>query len=187
MIMCIFCSGDQASAFLHDRLSAAIAEALPPANVLASTGRTLDDETVRVALQAAFSATDAALLRELPPSCDAGSTATTVLRLGRRLVCANTGDSRSVLCREDGAGGITVVALSDDHKPSKPDEKVCPLSDFAKLISRISGEEGKARDEIYERNFCLKRCPIFQARIMKRGGLVLKNRLQVGTGTRPLL
>ena len=37
----------------------------------------------------------------------------------RRLLVANLGDSRCALVRSDGSA----VALSDDHKPNRPDEK----------------------------------------------------------------
>jgi protein phosphatase 2C family protein 2/3 len=42
----------------------------------------------------------------------------TVLISSNRIVCANTGDSRAVLCRSSG----TVVPLSEDHKPTGPNE-----------------------------------------------------------------
>lgn len=37
---------------------------------------------------------------------------------GRRIVCANAGDSRAIIVRKDGS----VVRLSRDHKPGMPDE-----------------------------------------------------------------
>ena len=37
---------------------------------------------------------------------------------GRRIVCANVGDSRAIIVRKDGS----VVRLSRDHKPGMPDE-----------------------------------------------------------------
>jgi len=48
-----------------------------------------------------------------------GSTACSVTLVGgRRIVCANAGDSRAIVVRRDG----TVVRLSRDHKPGMPDE-----------------------------------------------------------------
>ena len=49
---------------------------------------------------------------------ESGSTAATLLVLGDRLFCANVGDSRVVLSRSRG-----VIPLSDDQKPSRPDEQ----------------------------------------------------------------
>eukprot|EP00250_Pteridium_aquilinum_P027335 c346_g1_i1 orf=322-1185(-) len=49
---------------------------------------------------------------------DAGSTASTAILVGNRLLVANVGDSRAVVCR---AG--TAYALSDDHKPNRKDER----------------------------------------------------------------
>eukprot|EP00957_Ditylum_brightwellii_P055687 4219514-Ditylum_brightwellii.AAC.1 len=47
-----------------------------------------------------------------------GSTAATIVLMGRRLFAANVGDSRVVLCRSGGQ----CVELTSDHKPSRPDE-----------------------------------------------------------------
>jgi len=48
-----------------------------------------------------------------------GSTAVAATLVGgRRIVCANAGDSRAIVVRRDG----TVVRLSRDHKPGVPDE-----------------------------------------------------------------
>lgn len=48
-----------------------------------------------------------------------GTTACTVSLVGgKRIVCANAGDSRAIVVRKDGS----VVRLSRDHKPGMPDE-----------------------------------------------------------------
>jgi serine/threonine protein phosphatase PrpC len=47
-----------------------------------------------------------------------GSTSVMTLLSKEHIVCANTGDSRAVLCRNGEA-----VALSHDHKPYNPEEK----------------------------------------------------------------
>ncbi|WVZ83925.1 hypothetical protein U9M48_031019 [Paspalum notatum var. saurae] len=49
-----------------------------------------------------------------------GSTAVVALLVRGRLVVANCGDSRAVLCR--GPAGAPPVPLSSDHKPNRPDE-----------------------------------------------------------------
>lgn len=46
-----------------------------------------------------------------------GSTALTALIIDATMFIANTGDSRAVLCHEG-----TATPLSDDHKPTRPDE-----------------------------------------------------------------
>ena len=56
------------------------------------------DKLVIEALQSSFMKTDADFVASSPHSQN-GSTATTALILGRRLYCANTGDSRSFICR----------------------------------------------------------------------------------------
>merc|ERR1712083_813773 len=40
-----------------------------------------------------------------------------------KLLIANLGDSRAVLCRAHGNGRLSAVRLSDDHKPGRADEK----------------------------------------------------------------
>ncbi|XP_066348920.1 probable protein phosphatase 2C 37 [Miscanthus floridulus] len=49
-----------------------------------------------------------------------GSTAVVAILVRGRLIVANCGDSRAVLCR--GLEGTPPVALSFDHKPNRPDE-----------------------------------------------------------------
>ncbi|XP_078157247.1 putative protein phosphatase 2C 45 [Carex rostrata] len=49
---------------------------------------------------------------------DAGSTASTAVLVGNRLVVANVGDSRVVICR-----GGDAIAVSRDHKPDQTDER----------------------------------------------------------------
>jgi serine/threonine protein phosphatase PrpC len=76
----------------------------------------------------AFLKTDGELLAKFrAEDCDAGSTGTCVVKLGPILYCANTGDSRSILCRCRRLGGgdwaVEAIALSEDQKPSREDEK----------------------------------------------------------------
>ncbi|XP_020572364.1 probable protein phosphatase 2C 59 isoform X2 [Phalaenopsis equestris] len=49
---------------------------------------------------------------------DAGSTASTAILVGNRLLVANVGDSRGVICRAGHA-----IAVSRDHKPDQTDER----------------------------------------------------------------
>ncbi|KAL6888668.1 hypothetical protein ACP4OV_009694 [Aristida adscensionis] len=49
---------------------------------------------------------------------DAGSTASTAIILGDRLLVANVGDSRAVVCK-----GGEAIAVSRDHKPDQSDER----------------------------------------------------------------
>ena len=49
---------------------------------------------------------------------DAGATSCVVLITENKIICANSGDSRAVLCK-----GSVAIALSEDHKPANNSEK----------------------------------------------------------------
>jgi serine/threonine protein phosphatase PrpC len=73
----------------------------------------------------------------------AGCTAVVALREGNLLYCANAGDSRGVLCREDGK----VLALSEDHKPTASTEmkRILDAGGFISSAGRINGNLNLSR------------------------------------------
>lgn len=96
--------GDKASQFCADWISAYIRndEAYP--------------YDLGYAMKNAFTSIDDDFVRSGQTD---GSTACAVTMVGgRRIVCANAGDSRAIVVRKDGS----VVRLSRDHKPGMPDE-----------------------------------------------------------------
>lgn len=73
----------------------------------------------KLAIADAYKQTDKEFLNtENSQHRDAGSTASTAVLVGDRLLVANVGDSRAVICRAGKA-----VALSRDHKPNQTDER----------------------------------------------------------------
>ncbi|KAK0577270.1 hypothetical protein LWI29_030487 [Acer saccharum] len=73
----------------------------------------------KTAIVEAFRQTDEAYLNEEKgQQKNAGSTASTAVLLGNRLLVANVGDSRVVACRAGSA-----IPLSVDHKPDRDDER----------------------------------------------------------------
>eukprot|EP00245_Coleochaete_scutata_P000991 TRINITY_DN11216_c0_g1_i1.p1 TRINITY_DN11216_c0_g1~~TRINITY_DN11216_c0_g1_i1.p1 ORF type:complete len:280 (+),score=49.72 TRINITY_DN11216_c0_g1_i1:261-1100(+) len=73
----------------------------------------------KIAIVETYKQTDMDYLRsENGQSRDAGSTASTAVLVGKRLLVANVGDSRAVICR-----GGKALALSLDHKPNRSDER----------------------------------------------------------------
>ncbi|CAI9287169.1 unnamed protein product [Lactuca saligna] len=71
------------------------------------------------AIAEAYSDTDKEFLKsENNQMRDAGSTASTAIIVGTRLLVANVGDSRAVICR-----GGNAYAVSRDHKPDQSDER----------------------------------------------------------------
>lgn len=73
----------------------------------------------RIAIVETYQQTDSNFLEaEISQQNEAGTTASTAILVGDRLLVANVGDSRAVVCR---AG--TAYALSEDHKPNRKDER----------------------------------------------------------------
>lgn len=73
----------------------------------------------RSAIVETYQQTDSEYLKaENSQHRDAGSTASTAVLVGDRLLVANVGDSRAVICRAGKA-----IALSTDHKPNRKDER----------------------------------------------------------------
>ncbi|MBA0658058.1 hypothetical protein Goklo_010299 [Gossypium klotzschianum] len=71
------------------------------------------------AIADAYNHTDSEFLKsENNQNRDAGSTASTAILVGNRLLVANVGDSRAVICR-----GGNAIAVSRDHKPDQSDER----------------------------------------------------------------
>jgi serine/threonine protein phosphatase PrpC len=94
----------------------------------------------KVALERAFDILEEDVLKQSRTlGCKDGTTVTCVLAAHDALYCANTGDSRTVLCRDGHA-----VALSHDHKPGSADER-----------ARIEAAGGEVRAVMLDRAaFC---------------------------------
>jgi len=105
--------GRQCAAYLHSRMSDTLRRWL---------GSTPNVET---AFKLAFQELDEVYLSggscaEFPGMTgEQGSTAVVVLILDGVIYCANTGDSRALLCRKARA-----LQLSNDHKPNHPEERL---------------------------------------------------------------
>lgn len=52
-----------------------------------------------------------------------GTTSVLATIRGKKLTCANVGDSRIIVGRLDKSGKMKAVEVSDDHKPDRPDEQ----------------------------------------------------------------
>ncbi|GLT49331.1 hypothetical protein SLA2020_228950 [Shorea laevis] len=75
-------------------------------------------EGVENSLMKAFLSADLALADDCSVSSSSGTTAITALIFGRRLIVANAGDCRAVLCRRGEA-----INMSQDHRPIYPAEQ----------------------------------------------------------------
>jgi len=142
--------GDECSNYLCDVLphqirqhmyaeKEALTAAIESSRSMARPEQAVEDpasELMRKILKKAYLKTDKDFItpKNAPQS---GSTAATLIVMGRRLFAANVGDSRVVLCRVGGQ----CVELTSDHKPSRPDEaaRVRAAGGFI-LHKRVMGE-----------------------------------------------
>ena len=124
-------SGSAAARFLVDRLYPAleaaiddVAEAPDECDTGGGGGGVCCPVTLSPALAAAFHGVDRSLLAALArlrpgdPERAAGSTATVLLARPGRLVAANVGDSRAVLCRSGGAVDLTTEHRVEGASPA---------------------------------------------------------------------
>jgi protein phosphatase PTC2/3 len=95
--------------------------------------------------------------------CSSGSTANIVLIQSQHIICANVGDSRSVLSR-----GGKAVDLSQDHKPERPDEK--------KRIEAANGHVRCLTQTVKRCYFLKKQVPIGAPRVWP-GGIAVSRSL----------
>ncbi|XP_047086897.1 probable protein phosphatase 2C 37 [Lolium rigidum] len=103
--------GPHVAALCREQMHAILATEL----AAAAQGHGGDEEgSWRAALARSFARVDALA----PEGAIVGSTAVVALLVRDRLVVANCGDSRAVLCR-----GTHAVPLSEDQKPDRPDER----------------------------------------------------------------
>lgn len=143
--------GNQASSYLSQTLHVTIAENLLNAspNLLklyddspATSHDLLEqmDTIIFDLLKSTFVKTDNDFITK-SPTPQHGSTATTALIVGKRLYCANVGDSRTLLCRK-----FQAYPLSDDHKPSREDEfnRIRQAGGFV-INNRVMGELAVSR------------------------------------------
>ena len=134
--------GSEASAFLsktlHVRLADKLKELSPAIKTSSATGDT--QRLLVEMLKSVFSATDDEYIRT-SEFAQHGSTATTALLVGNWLFCANTGDSRTLLCRD-----FKPMPMTTDHKPSREDEaaRIRAAGGFV-INNRVMGELAVSR------------------------------------------
>lgn len=90
---------------------------------VATGSNSTDSSAVEQHFRKAFQSTAEELKRSGIEASESGTTAVTALRKGNDLFVANVGDSRCVLAREGAGGKLDAVAMSEDHKPDRQDER----------------------------------------------------------------
>lgn len=98
------------------------------------------DTSVIKSLKSVFLQTDADFISS-SANPGHGSTATTALLLGKRLYCANVGDSRTMICRN-----FQPIVMSEDHRPTREDEskRIREAGGFV-INNRVMGELAVSR------------------------------------------
>ena len=81
---------------------------------------------VKLSLLNAFQEINTEIFKKVSDVRFSGSTCTSVFIYGRKVYCANVGDSRTILIRLDNNNedGCATGALSNDHKPDDVDESM---------------------------------------------------------------
>ncbi|KAH9112035.1 hypothetical protein AeMF1_013582 [Aphanomyces euteiches] len=134
--------GYEASQYIHENLHQQIIKELQIRGDALKQCQSHDSihAIVKEGITVAFEAIDSEFLKTSNRP-QAGSTATTVFIAGQIAYIANVGDSRTVLSRSG-----THIRLSNDHKPSRPDEaqRIRDTGGFI-IHGRIMGELAVSR------------------------------------------
>ena len=132
-------NGQDVSGLLKHRLPFQIDQHLKKALAKHSMATYPDFENVQQTLTLAFAETNNEVYKMVSDVRFSGSTCTSILTYGRKVYCANVGDSRTIIIRQAPNGeGCLVRALSRDHKPDDPDE--------ARVIHANNGRIDSYRD-----------------------------------------
>lgn len=95
-----------------------------------------DAKLVMDCLTTAFSESNNEVFHNVSDVRFSGSTCTSIITYGRRVYCANVGDSRTILIRAaQNTDGCTSRPLSRDHKPDDPDESKVILASNGRIDS----------------------------------------------------
>lgn len=135
-------NGQEVSGLLKHRLPFQIEKYFKEALAKHSMTQYPDFSLVHDTLTKAFAESNNEVLRMAQDVRFSGSTCTSMITYGRRVYCANVGDSRTILIRAapGTADGCTSRPLSRDHKPDDPDE--------SKVILGANGRIDSYRDQL---------------------------------------
>jgi len=90
--------------------------------------RLIANKCINTFFHHAFRIIEGKLRKSRVNSYTSGTCCNLVLISGGKCFIANLGDSRAVLCRQVGPQNFKTIDLSQDHKPTRPDEKERILS-----------------------------------------------------------
>jgi len=126
LLLCVFDghgeAGDGVSQFFRTQLPPTLF-AHPSFNAGGDTTAKLR-ENIQTAVTESVAFLEKNLLRDSSIDTEfSGTTAVINVIRGNQIICGNIGDSRITLGYKDASGKHVAVAISDDHKPDRPNEK----------------------------------------------------------------
>lgn len=142
----------------YGRSAAKFASTRLPQLLAAKAGGAGSERRRLRALREAFLEVNSAMCDMAQAGFDAalsGTTACCVLLVGRKVLVASTGDSRCVVARRRPGGGLEVVPLTWDAKPSLPEER--------KRIAQAGGVPALHTRPPCPRSACMPATPAGQA------------------------
>ena len=129
-------NGQEVSGLLKHRLPFQIEKHLKEGLAQHSMNEYPDSEIVKTALMKAFEDANKEVYSMVSDVRFSGSTCTSIITYGKKVYCANVGDSRTILIRANTNGeGCLVRALSRDHKPDDPEESKVILANNGRIDS----------------------------------------------------
>jgi serine/threonine protein phosphatase PrpC len=130
--------GAECAKFLRDHLHIELKKSLLDQIDGIKDSEDLNESLIRC-IENTFESTDLMYKKAFPDACNfCGATAVVCLILGNKLVCANVGDARAIICRNGKA-----VDLSVDHKA------VSNLDFFIFIVKRRRARENQETGRIY--------------------------------------
>lgn len=130
-------NGQEVSGLMKHRLPFQIEKHMKEALAKHSMTQYPDSKVIDECLTKAFAETNAEVYKMVSDVRFSGSTCTSMITYGRKVYCANVGDSRTILIRAapGSSEACLVRSLSRDHKPDDPEESKVILANNGRIDS----------------------------------------------------
>ena len=130
-------NGQEVSGLMKHRLPFQIEKHMKEALAKHSMTQYPESQVLEECLTKAFAETNSEVYKMVSDVRFSGSTCTSMITYGRKVYCANVGDSRTILIRAAPGNNdaCLVRALSRDHKPDDPEESKVILANNGRIDS----------------------------------------------------